>query len=123
MGVRKVYKYTKVRQVGGDDGYCWAVFVNGVERVNGLTRGEVPYYRDRWEREEQQKPASQKEGVMTEHYEMKVDRTGMTEDGRPVPVGTLVVYLGHLPGGIVSVRLPDGTEVVMHPACFKELRE
>ena len=48
----KKYKYTRARQVGGDDGYCWAVFVNGRERVNGLTRSEVTYYRDLFEKEE-----------------------------------------------------------------------
>lgn len=33
------------RQVGGDDGYCWAVLVDGREFVNGLTRREIPYYK------------------------------------------------------------------------------
>ena len=46
------YKYTQARQVGGDDGYCWAVFVNGRMKVNGLTRREVAHYRDRFEAEE-----------------------------------------------------------------------
>lgn len=50
---KKKYKYTTARQVGGDDGYCWAVFVNGKERVNGLTRREVAYYRDKFEKEEE----------------------------------------------------------------------
>lgn len=49
----KKYKYTTARQVGGDDGYQWAVFLNGREMVNGLTRPEVNYYRDRFEREEE----------------------------------------------------------------------
>jgi len=55
---KKKYKYTTARQVGGDDGYCWAVFVNGRERVNGLTRSEVSYYRDKWEKEESDKAAN-----------------------------------------------------------------
>lgn len=51
----KKYKYTSARQVGGDDGYCWAVFLNGREMVNGLTRPEVNSYRDQFEREEEQR--------------------------------------------------------------------
>jgi len=56
----KRYKYTTARQVGGDDGYCWAVFVNGKERINGLTRREVDYYRGKWEKEEQEKADARK---------------------------------------------------------------
>jgi hypothetical protein len=55
---KKKYKYTTARQVGGDDGYQWAIFVNGKERINGLTRREVPYYRDKWEKEEAAKRAN-----------------------------------------------------------------
>jgi hypothetical protein len=36
--------------------------------------------------------------------------------------GTTVEYRGHVPGGMVRVRLPDGSEEVMHPHCFPELR-
>lgn len=53
----KKYKHTTARQVGGDDGYCWAVFVHGQERINGLTRPEVTSYRNRFEEEEEQKLA------------------------------------------------------------------
>lgn len=35
------------KQVGGDDGYQYAVFINGRMFVNGLTRREVPYYKQR----------------------------------------------------------------------------
>ena len=35
------------RQEGGDDGYCWVVRINGREFVNGLTRREVAYYKER----------------------------------------------------------------------------
>lgn len=54
---KKRYKYTTVRQWNGDDGYCWAVFVKGhsLPRVNGLTRPEVAYYRDRIEKEQKDK--------------------------------------------------------------------
>ena len=33
------------KQVGGNDGYCYVVRINGVEFINGLTRNEVPYYK------------------------------------------------------------------------------
>lgn len=58
MSSKRKYKHTTARQVGGDDGYCWAVFVNGRERVNGLTRREVTYYRERFEREEEARLAA-----------------------------------------------------------------
>ena len=57
--MKKRYKFTTVRQVGGDDGYQWAIFVNGVERINGLTRREVSYYRDKFEHEEEEKLCSE----------------------------------------------------------------
>lgn len=57
-------------------------------------------------------------------FEMKMtsDKDGVTETGRRVEVGTEVEYLCHVVGGMVRVRLPDGTEDVMHPRCFKVLR-
>lgn len=30
----------------GDCGACWAVFINGRPFVTGLTRSEVPYYKE-----------------------------------------------------------------------------
>lgn len=54
--------------------------------------------------------------------EMTSDHKGVTESGKEVPVGTTVKYLGHLPGCAVSVKLPDGSEEVMHPHCFPDLR-
>jgi hypothetical protein len=36
--------------------------------------------------------------------------------------GTKVTYLGHLPGQAVKVRMEDGSEEVVHPHCFPELR-
>lgn len=53
---------------------------------------------------------------------MTSDVDGKTKSGKAVPKGTTVKYLGHLPGAAIRVRLPDGCEEVMHPACFKELR-
>ena len=49
------YKFTTTRQVGGNDGCCWSVFVRGREVINGLTRREADYYRQRFEREEREK--------------------------------------------------------------------
>lgn len=48
------------KQEGGDDGYCWAVRVNGALFVNGLTRREVPYYKERARKlyEEGNRPAA-----------------------------------------------------------------
>ena len=47
------YKYTIAKQVGGDDGYQWAVIdkQSGRTIINGLTRPEVKHYRDRAERD------------------------------------------------------------------------
>lgn len=66
----KKYKYTTVKQVGGDDGYCWAVFVNGKEKINGLTRPEVAGYRQQFEREEEKRrtvlpPIKKKRSTLT----------------------------------------------------------
>jgi hypothetical protein len=54
--------------------------------------------------------------------ELTSDHAGETEAGIAVPAGTTVEYRGHLPGGIISVQLPDGTIAIMHPHCFPELR-
>jgi len=55
----KKYKYTMAKQVGGDDGFQWAVFVKYQggwrEKINGLTKREVAYYRDRFEKIEAEK--------------------------------------------------------------------
>lgn len=57
MPAKKKFKYTTMRQVGGDDGYQWTVFVNGRMKVNGCTKREAQYYRDRFEKEETEKRA------------------------------------------------------------------
>ena len=54
--------------------------------------------------------------------QMTSDKPGKTEKGRDVPAGTTVEYCGHVPGGMVLVRFPDGKAEVMHPHCFPELR-
>ena len=33
------------RKYQGNDAYSWAIFVNGVPVVTGLSRNEVPYYK------------------------------------------------------------------------------
>lgn len=33
------------RKYQGDDAYSWAVFIDGVPMVTGLSRREVPYYK------------------------------------------------------------------------------
>lgn len=43
------------RQIGGDDGYQYVVFVNGYPKLEGLTRFEVSYCRLKFENEERAK--------------------------------------------------------------------
>ncbi len=35
------------KQEGGDDGYCYVVRIDGKKFMEGLTRAEVPYYKQR----------------------------------------------------------------------------
>ncbi len=51
-----------------------------------------------------------------------VESLEVPEAGQLVPAGTTVKYLGHIPGGMVRVELPDGRRVVMHPHAFPNLR-
>lgn len=53
---------------------------------------------------------------------MTSDRPCISDRGMMVNVGTKVTYLGHLPGQAVKVRMEDGSEEVVHPHCFPELR-
>ncbi|RJQ26722.1 hypothetical protein C4577_02940 [Candidatus Parcubacteria bacterium] len=45
----KLYRKHKItaKQIGGDDGYCWTVLIDGKEFVNGLTRPECEYYKEK----------------------------------------------------------------------------
>lgn len=43
--LEKNRKRITAKQEGGDDGYCYVVRVDGIERWNGLTRREVEYYK------------------------------------------------------------------------------
>jgi hypothetical protein len=59
---------------------------------------------------------------------MTSDRDGLTDTGERVPAGTTVLYEGHVPAGMVRIRLPNGSGswerlAVMHPQCFPQLRE
>jgi hypothetical protein len=46
------YKHTRwLGQVGGDDGYCYAVADRRGRRLDGLTRSEATFYRREWENE------------------------------------------------------------------------
>lgn len=56
------------------------------------------------------------------NMKMKSDQSGITEGGREVPVGTEVEYVCHEGWGVVRVRFEDGTEDVMSPWCFAQLR-
>lgn len=38
-----------------------------------------------------------------------------------IPIGTVVEYLGHVPGGMVRIRW-NGEESIIHPHATKELR-
>jgi hypothetical protein len=43
---RALQRRVTARKHGGDDVASWAVFLDGREFVNGLTRSEVPYYKE-----------------------------------------------------------------------------
>ena len=53
---------------------------------------------------------------------MTTDKECVAESGKAVPVGTVCVYEGHVPGGMVRVRLPDGSVDIVHPHAFAQLR-
>lgn len=56
------------------------------------------------------------------YLEMTSDRHGQTEAGKEIPVGTIAKCCGHLPGCAVRIRLQDGTEHIVHPGIFPQLR-
>lgn len=43
--VKRLSRRITARKAGGDDLASWAVFIDGRQFVNGLTRPEVPHYR------------------------------------------------------------------------------
>lgn len=42
------FKRVRIRQVNGDDGNCWAIFIDGVARYHGMARGEAEWRRKRF---------------------------------------------------------------------------
>jgi hypothetical protein len=54
---KKRYKHTTAKQEGGDDGYCYVIRDKhtGREIINGLTRHELSYYRNKYEKEQEAK--------------------------------------------------------------------
>jgi len=53
---------------------------------------------------------------------MTSDRPCISERGLMVHAGVKVTYLGHLAAQAVRVRMEDGSEEILHPRCFPELR-
>jgi hypothetical protein len=53
---------------------------------------------------------------------LNVVAKGETELGTILNIGDKVEYLGHIPGGMVKIKLPHGETDIAHPGCFKELR-
>ncbi len=39
-------KRVTIRQIGGDDGYCWCVLIDGRVKWNGMQRREAAWRRD-----------------------------------------------------------------------------
>lgn len=54
--------------------------------------------------------------------DLTTDKAGVTESGKEIPIGTKCRYLGHVVGGAAKVRMPDGSEEIVNPHIFKELR-
>lgn len=44
-----------------------------------------------------------------------------TDSGDTIPAGSVVEYLGHIPGGMIQVRW-NGVIYVIHPLTCEELR-
>lgn len=53
---------------------------------------------------------------------LTTDKAGVTESGKEIPIGTKCRYLGHVAGGAVKVRMPDGSEEIVNPRIFKVFR-
>lgn len=53
---------------------------------------------------------------------LTVEYKGETEKGLPLAIGDTVEYLGHIPGGMVNIKMSNGEKDIAHPLCFKELR-
>lgn len=51
---------------------------------------------------------------------LTIIKEALTESGRILPVGTVGMYDGHIPGGMVRI-IVDGVTEVIHPHTTKEL--
>ena len=62
--------------------------------------------------------------MQTSRVNMKLNvvSAGITEKEAILKVGDVVEYMGHVPGGMVKIKLAGGVEDIAHPACFAELR-
>ncbi len=54
---------------------------------------------------------------------MTSDRCGVSATGIPIPIGTIVEYVCHVSGGMFTVRMPNGDELIVHPHIFPTLRD
>jgi len=52
---------------------------------------------------------------------LTIDRRCKNDKGEEIPIGTVVEYLGHVPGGMVKIRW-NGEESIINPLATKELR-
>ncbi len=43
---KKLLKRITARKYQGDDRYSWAVFLDGQPKMTGLSKNEVPYYKE-----------------------------------------------------------------------------
>jgi hypothetical protein len=86
----KKYKYTRMMQRGGDDGYCWCVEVkiNGVwrEKINGCVRMEADSFRRQFEREEEAKVAAREDATLSAKKKYDIEHDGVVHS--PGPDGT-----------------------------------
>lgn len=53
---------------------------------------------------------------------MTSDRPCISERGTMVHAGTKVTYAGHIARGAVKCTMEDGSEEILNPNCFPELR-
>lgn len=69
-------------------------------------------------------PMSDREPRPAVDLNMTADRDGVDVDGHSllVKAGDTVEYRGHVVGGMIRVSHADGTEVIVHPYCFAQLR-
>lgn len=53
---------------------------------------------------------------------MTSDRDALSESDRMIKAGTTVEYVCHVAARAVRVRLPDGSEEIVNPNAFSQLR-